>query len=131
MTLRNVVPEPMKKSRIVAGAEAFSDHVIKPVSDHMPRAAKGSSARVPSDDNFEQLRELYQMPTSEDLDGSQTVAIPKRTPSASNGKPVLSGAETDAGDATDADGAEAAAASADSDAAAPKPNVDNPRSGWR
>ena len=124
-------PKPVKKSRIVAGAEAFSDHVIKPVSDHMPRAAKGSSARVPSDDNFEQLRELYQMPTSEDLDGSQTVAIPKRTPSASNGKPVLSGAETDAGDVTDADGAEAAAASADSDAAAPKPNVDNPRSGWR
>ncbi len=85
-------PKPVKKSKIVAGAEAFSDHVIKPMSDHMPRAARGSSARVPSDDNFERLRELYQMPTAEDLDGSQTVAIPKRVPPATGGKPVLAGA---------------------------------------
>ena len=134
-------PKPVKKSKIVAGAEAFSDHVIKPMSDHMPRAARGSSARVPSDDNFERLRELYQMPTAEDLDGSQTVAIPKRVPPATGGKPVLSGAEPDNGDIPEPDdGPEAAtaAAAADrgaetdgTDVVAPKPNIDNPRSGWR
>ena len=134
-------PKPVKKSKIVAGAEAFSDHVIKPMSDHMPRAARGSSARVPSDDNFERLRELYQMPTAEDLDGSQTVAIPKRVPPATGGKPVLSGAEPDNGDIPEPDdGPEAATAAAaaghgtatdGTDAVAPKPNTDNPRSGWR
>ncbi len=70
-------PKPVKKSKVVQGAEAFSEHVIKPVSDHMPRAAKGSTARVPSDDNIEQLRELYQVQSSKELDASQTVAIPK------------------------------------------------------
>ena len=134
-------PKPVKKSKIVAGAEAFSDHVIKPMSDHMPRAARGSSARVPSDDNFERLRELYQMPTAEDLDGSQTVAIPKRVPPATGGKPVLSGAEPDNGDIPEPDdGPEAATAAAaaghgtatdGTDAVASKPNTDNPRSGWR
>ena len=134
-------PKPVKKSKIVAGAEAFSDHVIKPMSDHMPRAARGSSARVPSDDNFERLRELYQMPTAEDLDGSQTVAIPKRVPPATGGKPVLAGAEPDNEDIPGSDdGPEAVTAvvAADrgaetdgTDAAAPKPNTDNPRSGWR
>ena len=99
---------------------------------------------MPSDDNFERLRELYQMPTAEDLDGSQTVAIPKRVPPATGGKPVLSGAEPDNEDILEPDdgpetddGSEAVAA-ADrgaetdgTDAAAPKPNIDNPRSGWR
>ena len=134
-------PKPVKKSKIVAGAEAFSDHVIKPMSDHMPRAARGSSARVPSDDNFERLRELYQMPTAEDLDGSQAVAIPKRVPPATGGKPVLAGAEPDNEDIPGPDdGPEAAdaVAAADrgaetdgTDVVAPKPNIDNPRSGWR
>lgn len=70
-------PKPVKKSKVVEGAEAFTEHVIKPVSDHMPRAAKGSTARVPMDEDIERLRELYQIPTAADLDDSQTVAIPK------------------------------------------------------
>ena len=96
---------------------------------------------MPSDDNFERLRELYQMPTAEDLDGSQTVAIPKRVPPATGGKPVLAGAEPDNEDIPGSDdGPEAVTAvvAADrgaetdgTDAAAPKPNIDNPRSGWR
>lgn len=78
-------PKPLKKSKVVAGAEAFSERVIKPMSSHMPRAAKGSSARVPQNENLERLRELYDMPTSADLDDSRTVAIPKNILTKRNG----------------------------------------------
>lgn len=81
----------VKKSKMVSGVEAFSEHVIKPVTDHMPRAAKGSSARVHTDDQWNQyLQERLVSPmTSEELDESQTVAIPKKQPQ--RGKPDLNG----------------------------------------
>lgn len=71
-------PEPEKKSKVVEGAEAFNERVIRPVSDHMPRAAKGTSARVPINDELQELAEqVYRRPTSQQLDDSETVAIPK------------------------------------------------------
>ncbi|MDF7665379.1 AI-2E family transporter [Bifidobacterium sp. ESL0745] len=78
-------PVPVKKSKVVAGAEAFNEHVVQPVAQHMPRAAKGSSARVPTDDELRNLRdEFYRMSsdsnvvsTGHDLDESATIAIPK------------------------------------------------------
>ncbi|MBW3088405.1 AI-2E family transporter [Bifidobacterium sp. 82T24] len=89
-------PKPVKKSTMVKGVEAFNEHVVKPMSDHMPRAAKGSSARVRTHDatvsrelDYAHNR-LETYATSEELDESQTVAIPKNsvTP-ASGGKPDL------------------------------------------
>ena len=71
-------PDPEKKSKVVEGAEAFSERVIKPMSDHMPRAAKGTSARVPINDELQELTEqVYRRPTAQQLDDSETVAIPK------------------------------------------------------
>lgn len=78
-------PVPVKKSKVVAGAEAFNEHVVQPVAQRMPRAAKGSSARVPADDDLRNLRdEVYRLSTefnakstAHDLDESETIAIPK------------------------------------------------------
>lgn len=71
-------PVPVKKSKVVEGAEAFSEHVIKPVSDHMPRAARGSSAHVPISDEVRHLRDqIYEIAESDDSEESETVAIPK------------------------------------------------------
>ncbi|WEV68938.1 AI-2E family transporter [Bifidobacterium sp. ESL0775] len=78
-------PEPVKKSKVVAGAEAFNEHVVQPVAQRMPRAAKGSSARVPVDDELRNLRDqVYRLTaesnagsTGHDLDESETIAIPK------------------------------------------------------
>ena len=42
-------PEPKKKSKMVEAADAINEHVIKLVSDHMPRQAKGTSAHVTFD----------------------------------------------------------------------------------
>jgi predicted PurR-regulated permease PerM len=75
-------PQPVRKSKVVEGAEAFSEHVIRPVSDRMPRAARGTSARVPMNDELRKLQEeLYQASGDEDSrvsEDSETVAIPKR-----------------------------------------------------
>lgn len=78
-------PVPVKKSKVVAGAEAFNEHVVQPVAQHMPRAAQGSSARVPVDDELRNLRdqvypdneESNARSTGHDLDESETIAIPK------------------------------------------------------
>ncbi|KAB7790579.1 AI-2E family transporter [Bifidobacterium leontopitheci] len=73
-------PVPVKKSKVVESAEAFSEHVIKPVSDHMPRTVKGASRYVPISDELRQLRdEIYEIdePNGIDIEESTTVAIPK------------------------------------------------------
>lgn len=70
-------PTPVRKSKVVESAEAFNEHVIKPVSDHMPRAAKGTSARVPMNEELRQLQEQAFRHTSQELDDSATMAIPK------------------------------------------------------
>lgn len=49
--------KPIKKSKVVAGAEAFSRHVVKPVSQRIPRSARGSSARVQLNKEIRQLHE--------------------------------------------------------------------------
>ena len=48
-----------KKSKVVEGAEAFSERVIKPMSDHMPRAAKGSSAMCRSATSYVRCATRY------------------------------------------------------------------------
>ena len=79
-------PKPQKKSKVVEGAEAISEHVIKPVGDHMPRAVRGSSARVSSDQKYEDLRSQLLRDDTDDRereesqgepDDTATVAIPK------------------------------------------------------
>ncbi|MCH4210073.1 AI-2E family transporter [Bifidobacterium sp.] len=74
-------PQPVKKSKVVEGAEAFNEHVIRPMSSRMPRAARGSSARVPMNDEIKRLQgELYRLQgngDSPDAEDSATVAIPK------------------------------------------------------
>ena len=71
-------PMPGKKSKVVEGAEAFSERVIKPMSDHMPRAAKGSSAHVPISDELRALRDqIYDLDEANETEDSETIAIPK------------------------------------------------------
>lgn len=72
-------PKPVKKSKVVAGAEAFNERVIKPVTDHIPRAVRGSTAKVPLDDEIIRLhREMYPDQDEGRSGESQTIAIPKR-----------------------------------------------------
>ena len=76
-------PKPIKKSVVVKSADAINEHVIKPVSEHMPRAAKGTTARVSVVEDLQDLQDLRDLQeqayglTSQELDDSQTVAIPK------------------------------------------------------
>jgi predicted PurR-regulated permease PerM len=100
-------PKPVKKSKVVAGAEAFNEHVIQPVAHHIPRAASGSSARIKVDDQeLDELRDqLYTSPTSEDLDSSETIAIPKNVvPSGAKRRQPLSGSGPENVEGSSADG---------------------------
>lgn len=97
-------PKPVKKSKVVEGAEAFNERVIKPVSDRMPRAVRGTTAKVPNvpaDNDILRLQEeLYRSGvTPGGADESQTMAIPKRsTQNRANGKngKHLNGTDEDA-----------------------------------
>ncbi|BDR55042.1 AI-2E family transporter [Bombiscardovia apis] len=88
-------PKPTKKSKVVEGAEAINEHVIKPVTEHIPRSAQGSSKRVViADKDEQQIREEFaRIPTSDALDTSETVAIPKHVVNDSKGKAQLEGAQ--------------------------------------
>ncbi|MCH9276744.1 AI-2E family transporter [Bifidobacterium amazonense] len=115
-------PDTVRKSKVVEGAEAIGEHVFKPMTEHMPRAAKGTSARVPMDEELQHLAEqVYHLPTARQLDESETVAIPKgvlgKWDEERHGLAGLAGTDDDA-DKTDADGSD-------------KPASDNPRSRWR
>ena len=68
-------PTPEKKSKIVEASEAFGEHVLQPIGEHMPRAAKGSTSRVPMNEELRLLQEqIYAIPPHEtkesDLDDS-------------------------------------------------------------
>ncbi|OZG68627.1 AI-2E family transporter [Bifidobacterium eulemuris] len=121
-------PEPVKKSKVVEASEAIADHVIKPVAEHMPRAAKSTAGRVPINDELRRLQEqIYNIPSSErqdDDEESATVAIPKNVLSGQARRP-LAGADgtVDEGDVLD-DGRE-------EEDGGPSPAGDNPRAGWR
>ena len=70
-------PTPEKKSKIVEASEAFGEHVLQPIGEHMPRAAKGSTSRVPMNEELRLLQEqIYAIPPHEtkesDLDDSAT-----------------------------------------------------------
>ena len=76
-----------KKSKIIAASEAFGEHVLQPIGEHMPRAAKGTSSRVPMNEELRLLQEqIYAIPEHETdesgTDDSATVAIPKNVLSA-------------------------------------------------
>jgi predicted PurR-regulated permease PerM len=101
-------PQPVSKSKVVEGAEAFNEHVIRPVSSRMPRAARGTSARVPMNDDLRQLQEeLYRMSgdhDSHDSQESETVAIPKGVLSKSPRSAALRGTEADENESAGASG---------------------------
>ncbi|MCI1868227.1 AI-2E family transporter [Bifidobacterium crudilactis] len=133
-------PKPVKKSKVVAGAEAFNEHVIQPVAHHIPRAASGSSARIKvGDQELDELRDqLYTSPTSDDLDSSETIAIPKNVVSSgAKRRQPLSGSGPEIADDTSPDtqpdphGAEDETEARRSDKKANQPNRDNPRNDWR
>ncbi|WP_125967348.1 AI-2E family transporter [Bifidobacterium samirii] len=85
-------PDPTSKSKVVEGAEAIGEQISR-IGEHMPRAVRGSSARVSASEELQHLAEqVYMtpshddpsapqhaphMPTSQELDDSQTVAIPQ------------------------------------------------------
>lgn len=72
-------PKPVKKSKVIAGAEAFNEHVIRPVAERMPRAARGSSSRIHSESDTSDLQDANQYKqTMQDLDTSETIAIPQK-----------------------------------------------------
>lgn len=67
-------PGPTRKSKVVEGVEVIGEQVAR----HMPRAAQGSSGRVLLSEELRHLRDqAYNIPTSDELDESATVAIPK------------------------------------------------------
>jgi predicted PurR-regulated permease PerM len=73
-------PKPVKKSKVVEAGEAFSEKVIKPVADHLPRAARGSTVRVTTDSELADIeRELANFTPGDQLDESATIAIPKKS----------------------------------------------------
>lgn len=135
-------PDTVKKSKVVEGAEAIGEHVFRPVTNHMPRAAKGSSARVPMDEELQHLAEqVYRMPTAQQLDDSETMAIPKDALNTwSKTKTKRSGLSGLAGTDDNADNADAHHANETADnqdgagadtAITSTPSDDNPRSKWR
>ena len=74
-------PKPVKKSKVVEAGEAFSEKVIKPMADHLPRAVRGSTVRVSTESELADLeRELANFRPADQLDESATIAIPKKTP---------------------------------------------------
>ena len=142
-------PDPKKKSKVVEGVEAFAEHVIKPVSEHMPRAAQGSSAQVPMNDELRRLQEaVYALGegelrrSSEEEDESATVAIPKGVVRRGAGA-GLRGRDDAGADGPDGDDAGASAGadgsgtsggsngSAAPDGSAASGAASNPRAGWR
>ncbi|GAA6124071.1 AI-2E family transporter [Bifidobacterium psychraerophilum] len=125
-------PKPVKKSKVVAGAEAFNEHVIQPVASRMPRAASGSSARVVvGDDEVTKLRDqLYTPPTAEALDSSETIAIPKnKSEHRQKGKSALKGLDDGSADADSGDGVDGPSSSEGKPVS--KPDNTNPRNDWR
>ncbi|MBB2955090.1 putative PurR-regulated permease PerM [Bifidobacterium commune] len=141
-------PVPVSKSKVVAGAEAFNEHVVQPVAQHMPRAAKGSSARVPVDDELRSLRDAAYLSnfasngefTSSNLDESETQAIPKGALSdvGSERRHLMGSDEADAADAHTSESAEENPSNDVQGGAHGKVvgekshgETDNPRKGWR
>ncbi|NMM93741.1 AI-2E family transporter [Bifidobacterium sp. DSM 109957] len=137
-------PVGEKKSKIVEATEAIGEHVMHPFGEHMPRAAKGSSSRVPMDEEIRRLQEqLYGIPAHDgaqesDDEESATVAIPQGVlhGNAGAGLAGLKGA----GDATDDNGsaearegsaAQAEESTAERAAENNENNSSNPRAGWR
>ena len=74
---------PVKKSAMVQGAESFSERVIKPMADKLPRAVRGSTNRVTVEDQYNKLIQdelgidIPSPLTSDEQDDSETVAIPQ------------------------------------------------------
>ena len=93
--------------------------MLQPIGEHMPRAAKGSTSRVPMNEELRLLQEqIYAIPPHEtkesDLDDSATVAIPKNVLSSSARKGLRgTEPESDADDTDNADNTVGADASFD------------------
>lgn len=75
-------PIPEHKSKLVEASEAFGEHVLQPLNERMPRAAKGSTNHVPMNEEIRRLQEqIYAIDKEEgersNIEESATVAIPK------------------------------------------------------
>lgn len=93
-------PKPVKKSKVVEAGEAFSEKVIKPMTEHLPRAVRGSTARISTADALKDVeKELAQFAGTDQLDESATIAIPKKSASELAGM-ASSDAESGGGAAT-------------------------------
>ena len=129
-------PKPTRKSKVVEAGEAISEHVLKPVADHMPRAAKSTSGRVPMNEELRRLQEqIYNIPAdgheSDDEDSSATVAIPKNV-LAGHASRTLAGVGRKAATDASTDETSRSDANASSEPEADANDVsDNPRAGWR
>lgn len=119
-------PRPVGKSKVVEGVEAFNEHVVQPVANHVGgRSAKGSSTRVNVHDPVSEIAEqIYRPPTAEDLDESQTVAIPKSDKA--HGRNPLKGTEDE-----EADQEVAETKDPESDGSTRPSQGGNPRKEWR
>ena len=77
-------PTPEKKSKIVEASEAFGERVLQPIGEHMPRAAKGSTSRVPMNEELafaagtDLMRFRHTRRKNPIWTISATVAIPQR-----------------------------------------------------
>ena len=126
-------PDPEKKSKFVAATEAFGEHVLQPIGERMPRAAKGSSSSVPISEELRRLQEqIYMIPEQDSEDGdSATVAIPKGVLQRNAGK-GLRIPESDSGDeGFEEMGSDSAVIEDDAADNRQSDVAHNPRSGWR
>lgn len=125
-------PVPLRKSKVVEGAEAFNRHVIKPVSDHMPRAARGSSSRAPVDAELLRLQgEISSFASGRsvrhEVEDSATVAIPQKAPGGRrHGAANLAGTGDESHSSSDSSQSESGQCSQSTD-----PESSNPRAEWR
>lgn len=130
-------PKVKKKSKMVEAADALNDHVIKPVSDHMPmpRQAKGSSAHVSFDEEIQKLQQATYGTTDEAASDpeSPTMAIPKHVLDANASGRGLNALRKGEDFAMEDPGP--MPVSPDDDAKSPDasddPSAENPRSQWR
>jgi len=115
-------PVPEKKSKLVEGAEAISEHLHT-----IPRAVQGSSAHVPIPDDVRILQEQAYNIDLSDGDGnaeeSQTVAIPKHLLDGNGRKPLQGTEDADEPRSEGEGGTRSRKPDDDPD--------DNPRSRWR
>lgn len=124
-------PKAKKKSKIVEASEAFSERVLEPIAERMPRAAKGSTNNVPMNDEIRRLqKQIYDAaPSASEAEEGATMAIPKHVLD-TTARRGLSGTQVAAAESKVVAEEKAAVQAAQSTDESTT-NTDNPRAGWR